>query len=150
MGEVGKIDMTDEDPSILEQNEAFYAAFNARDATAMAALWSEEAPCACLHPSSPPIHGREAVLRSWSQILGSPNAPLVACERTEIRRYGTTAIVACFERVGERRSDKRTIAVLAATNVFVLERGRWRLVHHHSSPIGTAMRETAPDPRVLN
>jgi ketosteroid isomerase-like protein len=147
--------MVDEEHSVLEQNDAFYAAFNARDAQAMAALWSEEAPCACLHPSTPPIHGREAVLRSWSQILGSPNAPLVACERTEIRRYGSTAIVACFERVGERRSGKRTIAILAATNVFVLEHGRWRLVHHHASPISTEMPDRdddfeAPDPRVLN
>lgn len=144
--------MVDDERLVLEQNEAFYAAFNARDAAAMADLWSEEAPCACLHPSTPPIHGRDAVLRSWSQILGSPNAPLVACERTEIRRYGNTAIVACYERVGERRSHKRTIAVLAATNVFVLERGRWRLVHHHASPIGTEMPEQAGelDLRVLN
>lgn len=145
--------VVDEERSVLEQNDAFYAAFNARDASAMAALWSEEAPCACLHPSSPPIHGRDAVLRSWSQILGSPNSPLVVCERTEIRRYGTTAIVACFERVGERKSGQRTIAILAATNVFVLERGQWRLVHHHASPISADIREDdlgTTDPRVLN
>ncbi len=142
--------MIEEERRVFEQNEAFYAAFNARDAGAMAALWSEEAPCACLHPSSPPIHGRAAVLRSWSQILGSPNSPLVACERTEIRRYGSTAIAFCFERVGDRKSDQRTIAVLAATNVFVLERGEWRLVHHHSAPIATSMDDVAIDPRVLN
>lgn len=145
----------DDDRAVHLQNEAFYEAFNARDAGAMANLWSEEAPCACLHPSSPPIHGREAVLRSWRQILGSPTAPTVMCQRTEVRRYGSTAVVACFELVGERATEKakRPVAILAATNVFVLERGQWRLVHHHASPIATEVDDeppSVPDPRVLN
>jgi uncharacterized protein (TIGR02246 family) len=146
----------DDDRAVHLQNEAFYEAFNARDTHAMAALWSEEAPCACLHPSSPPIHGREAVLRSWQRILTSPTAPSVMCQRTAVRRYGNTAVVACFELVGERATEnpRRPVAILAATNVFVLERGQWRLVHHHSSPIAAEVEGEDGPPssgsRVLN
>ena len=145
--------MTDDERStrqVLEQNEAFYAAFNARDVDAMAAVWAEESPCACLHPSSPPIHGRASVLRSWFQILSNPDTPIVACMRSEMRRYGNTVVVDCYERASGRRDEQRTIAVLAATNVFVREDGAWRVAHHHASPVSRDREPEPPPPGALN
>ena len=123
-----------DEQEILAGNEAFYAAFNAQDADSMALLWAEQAECVCLHPGAAAIHGRTAILRSWRAILGSRGAPHIDVESVRVVMLGETAMVLCYERVGDRRGSQS--AVLAATNVFVREQDRWKMVHHHASPIG--------------
>ncbi|MEK6609286.1 MAG: nuclear transport factor 2 family protein, partial [Myxococcota bacterium] len=51
----------DED-DVLAANESFYAAFAARDADAMEALWATGVPVACVHPGWDAIRGREDVV----------------------------------------------------------------------------------------
>ena len=123
-----------DEQEILAGNEAFYAAFNAQDADSMALLWAEQAECVCLHPGAVAIHGRTAILRSWRAILGSRGAPRIDVESARVVVLGETAMVLCHERVGDRRGTQS--AILVATNVFVREGDRWRMVHHHASPIG--------------
>lgn len=131
--------MGDEE-EILAGNEAFYAAFNARDADSMELLWAERAECVCLHPGAPAIHGRTAILRSWRAILGSRHAPRIDVESARVVILGETAMVLCCERVGNRRGTES--AILAATNVFVREQDGWRMVHHHASPIEQTVTDT--------
>jgi ketosteroid isomerase-like protein len=69
------------------------------------------------------------VLDSWKQILGGSPAFELRCDQPLAHVVGDTAIVTCYEG-----SDDDP-AHLAATNVFVLEDGRWRLVHHHAGPM---------------
>ena len=47
--------------AVIEANEAFYAAFRARDNAAMAALWSSSARVVCVHPGWAAIEGRTTV-----------------------------------------------------------------------------------------
>ena len=138
-----------DEQEILAGNEAFYAAFNAQDADSMALLWAEQAECVCLHPGVAAIHGRTAILRSWRAILGSRGAPRIDVESARVVMLGETAMVLCYERVGDRRGTES--AVLAATNVFVREGEQWRMVHHHASPIGELVSTSATaQPRTLN
>lgn len=113
--------------AILAANEALYSAFASRDMAAMEELWAEEAPVSCTHPGWMPLAGRENVLASWSRILANPDQPRVVAGGAEVHRYGDTAVVLCRELVAG--------APLVATNVFTLEGGAWRLVHHHSSGV---------------
>lgn len=113
--------------ALLETNEAFYRAFNGRDVAAMESLWSAAASVACVHPGWTALRGREAVLASWRSILRSGQSPRVVCANPSAHLLGDTGFVLCEERVGA--------AVLIATNVFMLERGEWKMVHHHASPI---------------
>ncbi len=120
--------MADDTSEVLAANAAFYAAFAHRDAAAMEDLWAREARVACLHPGWTPLVGREAVLQSWRGILLGGGAPAsIRCEGAEAHVTGDAAWVICFEVIPG--------AALVATNVFVRESGRWRLVHHHSSPL---------------
>jgi ketosteroid isomerase-like protein len=112
--------------TVLAANQAFYDAFNARDADAMALLWSREHAVACIHPGWAPLSGRAAVLDAWRAILANPNTPSIACDGAEAMLWGDVALVLCFERLGE--------AVLAASNLFRLEEGVWRMVHHQAGP----------------
>jgi ketosteroid isomerase-like protein len=128
--------------AILAANEAFYDAFRREDPTAMNEIWAVHAPVACIHPGWHALSGRDRVMASWRAIMEN-GAPPIRCVAPRVQRLGDTALVICEEHVqGDR---------LIATNVFVHEDGRWRIVHHHAGPIADGQ-ATAPtsDPRGLN
>ncbi|MDH5750539.1 MAG: nuclear transport factor 2 family protein, partial [Rhodospirillales bacterium] len=110
----------------LFANEAFYAAFASRDLEAMAVLWAEEAPVTCIHPGWKALFGRPEVLESWSSILANPDSPDVEFHGARATLYGAIAIVTCIEQVEN--------TFLAATNIFLREKGDWKLIHHQSGP----------------
>ena len=92
----------------------------------MEAVWARSTPISCIHPGWNPINGREQVLESWQSILTGPAAPAIRCRNAEATIVGETGIVICFEEIEGR--------FLIATNLFVLEDGGWRMVHHHAGP----------------
>lgn len=116
---------------VLAANSAFYDAFNARDISAMAALWAEQAPVACIHPGWEALSNREAVLDSWRRILSQPDGHKIAHRDPVIQAHGGCALVLCQESIAG--------AILAATNAFVEEAGRWRMVLHQASQIAHAI-----------
>ncbi len=123
---------------VLEANDTFYRAFTAHDAGAMASLWAEDHPVACIHPGSDVLTGRDAVLASWRAVLVPGGAPRLSCSHAEPHVLGEVAFVTCPEVL-------RDGARLAATNVFVRERGAWRMSHHQATPIAPGqLRPRAP------
>jgi ketosteroid isomerase-like protein len=127
---------------VLEANAAFYRAFARHDVAAMAALWAERHPVACLHPGWAVVDGRDAVVESWRGILESGNAPEVSCSLAEARLFGDVALVTCHEILPGVR--------LAATNVFVREDGAWRIVHHQATPMAPGQARPSPPPGPAN
>ena len=109
----------------LIANQAFYEAFAGGDYARMEALWATTAPALCTHPGSPPIHGRPGVMQGWRQVLEHP--PSVRASDAQVTVIRGVAFVTCLEHIDD--------SVLAATNVFVWEDGRWALVHHHAGPV---------------
>ncbi len=118
---------------VLEANAAFYRAFSDGDYSAMNGVWAEGAPVACFHPGARGLFGRTAVLGSWKQILRQAPPVVMRCDQPSVRLLGDTAIVSCYEGNGERPAH------LAATNVFVHERGGWRMVHHQAGPLASPL-----------
>jgi ketosteroid isomerase-like protein len=118
--------MTESD-AVLASNLEFYRAFTTHDLAAMERVWATKATILCTHPGWLPLAGRDAVMESWRQILGSPEAPSVMCHDDVAYLYGTMAVVVCEEELSGGN--------LTATNLFIKEDGRWRLVHHQASPI---------------
>jgi ketosteroid isomerase-like protein len=127
---------------VLEANEEFYRAFAERDVDAMERLWAERHPVACAHPGWDVLDGREEVLRSWRGILGGAGAPSVSCSLAQAHVLGEVAFVTCHELLPGGR--------LAATNLFVREGGRWRMVHHQASPIAPGQERELPKPGPAN
>lgn len=124
-------------------HEAFYRAFRERDLAAMERLWAEELPVACMHPGLGVVRGRAAVLRSWRGILAHPKAPVLHCQDVTVSLLGTSAYVTCL--AGRLDEPPR----LVTTNVFTMEKGRWRLVLHHCAPLSpdALKRRDTQDPR---
>jgi SnoaL-like domain len=124
---------------VLFANEAFYRAFGDRDFRAMDALWSRDFAVACVHPGWGALVGRQAVLESWASLLANPRSPTPACRAPRAFLCADAAFVICFEELEGN--------FLLATNVFVREKGAWRMVHHQSGPTADrpAPESTAPE-----
>lgn len=112
---------------VLAANQAFYDAFARRDPGAMDQLWSRRHPVACIHPGWNVLRTRDEVMASWDAIITNRNQSRIVSGGAEAMLFGDTAVVICREFVAG--------APLLATNVFVNEDGRWRIVHHHSGPV---------------
>jgi ketosteroid isomerase-like protein len=121
--------------AVLEANEEFYRAFSHGDFPAMRELWAQNVPVACLHPGARLLSGRQAVLSSFRELLASAPAWKMVSRDATAHVIGPAAFVTCLEANGDQPAH------LAATNVFVLENGRWRMVHHHAGPL------SVPEPR---
>jgi len=118
--------MSPEHDALLEANAAFYAAFSARDFTAIDALWARNVEVAVLHPGWPAVIGRHAVLESWRTIVEGPQPPEIECGDAEALVHGDSGFVLCIEHLSG--------GLLMATNAFVREASEWRMVHHHAGP----------------
>ncbi len=116
--------------AVLFANEAFYRAFADRDAQAMDAIWSSNAPATCIHPGWGPIQDRDEIVASWAAILADDNAPDIQCRDADAQIYGDVAVVICFETLGEGR--------LIATNIFCREGSIWKMIHHQAGPTSAA------------
>lgn len=115
-----------ETAKLLFANDAFYTAFNSRDAVAMDALWAHDTPVTCIHPGWQALTSRDEVMDSWQAILGNPKAPRITCRGARAVIKGEVGLVVCYEMIGG--------TVLVASNVFVREGDAWRLVHHQAGP----------------
>ncbi len=112
--------------TVLFVTEAFYAAFAGRSMEAMADMWAEDAPVTCVHPGWKALFGRAEVLESWAAILANPDSPSVEFHAARATLHGAIGIVICIEQVED--------TFLAATNIFIREKGDWKMIHHQSGP----------------
>ena len=117
--------------AVLFANEAFYRAFADRDMDVMDEAWAEDAAVSCIHPGWGLLESRDIVLQSWLAILTNPSSPAIQCVSAQAHIHGEMAYVTCFEVIEG--------SYLIATNIFIHEGRRWRLVHHQAGP-------TAEDP----
>lgn len=126
--------------ALLAANETFYDAFDSGDAEAMAKLWSEENPVACIHPGAAAIIGRDEVLSSWHDILSAPSRPAIQCLDPQGLIFDSNGLVVCTEALAGGQ--------LVASNLFVLEQGVWRMVHHQAGPINAPISPLRPATRL--
>lgn len=128
---------------VLAANRLFYQAFNGGDPAGIEALLARRDDVTCVHPGWPALRTRQSVLESWQAILASRSPPKVTCGAEKVTLNGETAVVLCEEHVSG--------VTLVATNIFVLDQGEWRLLHHQATPINPNMGSRPADrPPVLH
>ena len=113
--------------AVLAANEAFYSAFAGKDFRAMDRLWAQDAPVACIHPLGELLTARDDIMETWRAILENPEQPRVVGVSEQVTLIGDLAFVVGREFVAG--------SAIVVTNIFVRERGAWRMAHHHSSPM---------------
>lgn len=110
--------------AVLAVNTEFYRAFRESDVTAMANIWASREPVAVQHPSTGRIDGRDAVLRSWSQMMRRP--PDISCEVETVRFSKGGWAVTCLEKLNP--GSVRMI------NIFRKDGGEWKMIYHGPAP----------------
>jgi ketosteroid isomerase-like protein len=130
--------VSEKEVAVLQANATFYRAFTRGDFAAMSELWARRVVVACIHPSAPALLGRAAVLESWRQILREPPPFEMRCDHARVSWLVDVALVTCYE------GNADAPAHLVATNLFVSEEGRWRMVHHHAGPLATPLPKPVP------
>lgn len=136
--------MLNPEQAVLEANTEFYEAFAASDVGAMADVWARKEVVVCIHPGWQALRGREQVMASWRAIF-TGGSPPVRCTDAAVTLMDQMAVVVCVERLPD--------AKLAATNIFVLEDGLWKMVHHHAGPFAERdlpASDPTPPPHSLN
>jgi len=111
---------------VLLINSAFYDAFAAGDFLAVKDIWSKNHQTSVIHPGSAALHGQKAVMMSWELIFKNSGPHDIKCINEKVYLIGESAYVVCSEIFPEGQ--------LIATNIFVIEDGGWRMVHHQAGP----------------
>jgi len=111
---------------VLEVNRAFYDAFAAGDFLTVKQTWSRSDQITVIHPGSVALHGYEAVMASWELIFKNSGPHQIKCTNERVYLTADSAYVVCNEVFPEGQ--------LVATNIFVIEDGLWRMVHHQAGP----------------
>jgi uncharacterized protein (TIGR02246 family) len=131
---MGKISsMSEIDLSTPEAAEtAFYAAFAHCDVQAMDAVWAGDSVI-CIHPGSSALVGREAVMRSWENMLLYAEPPNIHIEVLSRTVSDGLAVHVVEEHISAGYGDTASTSKVLATNVYRLEDNGWRLLEHHAS-----------------
>ncbi len=118
-------------------NEAFYAAVEALDVDRLADLWARREDAWCVQPGWSAALGWEAVRGSWEQVFATTAFIEFIVVDVRARALGEVGVVSCTEWVLRQGGNGRGIGPgqAVATNVFVDEGGRWRLLGHHAGAV---------------
>lgn len=132
---------------VTEANEAFYRAFEALDAAAMARVWTGREDDVCIHPGRSAIVGGAAVHESWRTIFEHSRPVRIRPVAVQVLVVGDMARVSCVERIEAplRSGAHAVVARVACTNVFVRTGDGWRMTLHHGSPIAEPRFEAVDD-----
>jgi ketosteroid isomerase-like protein len=116
---------------VLAANQVFYDAHERRDLEAMRAVWEHSSRVVCVHPGWPILRTWPAVEESWRRILAGPGRNQFILTNEAVTVDGHVAWVTLDENL----VAGAMAGTIAATNMFVLEQGSWKLVVHHGSPV---------------
>lgn len=116
---------------VLEINQAFYDAHEARDLAAMGVVWEHGERSCCIHPGWPILRGWPLIEESWRRIFAGAGRNQFIITNEAVVVDGDVAWVSLDENI----VDGSVGGTIAATNVFVRTDGVWKLVLHQGSPV---------------
>ncbi len=131
-----------ETQAVVAANEAFYRAFETLDLAQMAAVWADHERVTCVLPGWKLARGHASVMASWEAMFKNTSHIRFSLSDVHVQLGGALAVVTLIENVDSANDDNEYRVSLPGTNVFERIDGRWRLVHHHASPIALSPPET--------
>lgn len=125
-----------QEAALLEANNHFYKALDAMftgDLSLMRAVWSHSDEASLQGPFGNRIDGSEAVLAHFDKESKMGMAGRVLCKNIRTGLGTDMAYVTCIEEGDNMTLNGQPVVVHhRATNVFRLEDGAWKMVHHHT------------------
>lgn len=132
--------------AILEANATFYSAFSTLDYAAMEDLWLPDNTSICIFPSSRPLVGFSAILKSWKHAVQSMDSTnlrnWMAPDDIRFEYLGTNkATVICDELIffstnrnvrGNTFRQTDVVNKFRARNMFKKVGNRWYMCYHEA------------------
>ena len=112
-------------------NRDYYEAFEARDLVLMMDQWSSRDDIVCIPPFGEAALGWRAVEKVYRDTFRVIGESTVEMEVLRVSIEDPIATVSCSERIF--KADGTSDCEFLATNVYLLEREGWRIIHHHAS-----------------
>lgn len=135
-------------PTPRDAELAFYTAFVECDLTAMDGVWAHDG-VSCVHPGAAVLIGRDAVMRSWRNILGDAMQPQMQVKLLRRTEGDTVAVHMVEERISTGQEAAAETALVLATNVYQRDAEGWRLLSHHASLVAQPPAAEAPEEPTL-
>lgn len=129
--------MTADVGELVAVNEGFYEAFETLDLDTMMAVWRQADDVYCIHPGGGPVVGWGPVRRSWAAVFAATSYLQFIVTDVLARVLGEVGVVTCTENMLADAGQPEHLGAgkAIATNVFVREEQRWRMLAHHASPV---------------
>jgi ketosteroid isomerase-like protein len=131
-------------------NDQFYAALNSMftgDIAPMNAIWSHRDDVTFMGPFGGRLVGWEAVGAEFKREAGLKFGGRVVCKDVLVHVEGDTGYTIGIEEGENMSAEGKPVTVyFRATNIFHVEAGQWRLIHHHtdvSEPLKQAVSPVA-------
>ena len=122
--------------AVLSANAMFYRAFEVRDIELMGQLWANAPHVRCIHPGWEPLFGWNEVVGSWAQIFDGLEDLRFELADVSVRVGGNLAWVELSEMLEAMHKGQPARSQVLSTNLFERQAdGRWRMIHHHASPV---------------
>ena len=102
------------------------------DASAMPDVWSHADDVTTMHPIGGREVGWEEVREPWTAVADLASDGSITRTDQLLRVFGDLAYELATEHVSMRVADTPIEGEYRATNVYRLEDGEWKMVHHHS------------------
>ena len=122
------------DAAVREASDRFYDALERMangDAGPMMDIWSHEDDVTTMHPIGGREVGWDAVREPWENIAAMSEDGKVTRTDQLVRVFGELAYELTTEEASMTMGGERVSFERRATNVYRLEDGEWKIVHHH-------------------
>lgn len=117
-------------------NDQLYAALNAMftgDLAPMDSIWSHGSDVTDQGPFGSRLDGWDVVNAEFQKEAGMKLGGKVTCKSLVVHAGTDMGYTVCVEEGENMSADGKPVVVShRATNVFRLENGKWKLVHHHT------------------
>ena len=121
---------------IKQANDQFYAALNTMftgEAGPILDIWSHENNITYLGPFGGYLKGWEAIGDEFKKNAAMKLGGKIVCKESHIHHGTDIGYVVCVEEGINISAEGKTITVShRATNIFNLQNGKWKLIHHHT------------------
>ncbi|MCX6189394.1 MAG: nuclear transport factor 2 family protein [Bacteroidetes bacterium] len=121
---------------IIEANNELYAGLNAMfigNLEALNALWSHSDSITYMGPFGGCLKGWNEVDKEFTKVAAMKLGGKITCNDLHVFAGTDLGYTTCVEEGENIGPDGKPVSVShRATNIFHLENGKWRLIHHHT------------------
>lgn len=120
---------------VTRANQQFYEAFESLDVGRMDQIWVQREYVTCIHPGWGLRVGWPAVRDSWVLIFNNTFAMKFKLTEIQTQVSGDIAWFICTENITSRQGETVQDSRVLATNLYERVGDRWKIIHHHGSPL---------------